>query len=71
MSNELVVTKRFINKTDICYRTHNRLHFKVLFVYFLEVLQMTYIFDYVSTFIYVTTAVKSISFKPSLDPITN
>ena len=55
MSSELVVTKRFINKfinkTAICYKTHNRLHgFKVLFVYFLEVLQMTYIFDYVSTF---------------------
>ena len=71
MSNELVVTKRFINKTVICYKSQNRLHFKVLFVYFLEILQMTDIFDYMSTFFYVTTAVKSISFKPSLDPMTS
>ena len=57
MSNELVVTKRFIIKTVVCYKTQNRLHIKVLFVYFLEVLQMTDIFDCMSTFFYVTTAV--------------
>ena len=57
MSNELVVTKRFIIKTVVCYKTQNRLHIKVLFVYFLEVLQMTNIFDCMSTFFYVTTVV--------------
>ena len=62
MSNELVVTKRFIIKTVVCYKTQNRVQIKVLFVYFFKVLQTTDIFNCMSTFFYVTTAVKSITF---------
>ena len=66
MSNELVVTKRFIIKTVLCYKTQNRLHFKMLFVYFVEVFQMIDIFYCMPTFVYVTTAVKSTPLKHSL-----
>ena len=64
MPNELMLNKGFLIKTILCYKTPNRLQFKVIFVYFLEVLQMIDIFDCMLTFIYVTTAVNSINSSP-------